>query len=616
MTNQRYSIINSVEKLQKMINLMDTSSEVAIDTETTGLNPLNDTIVGISICFNDITAFYIPIQHDDYLKNLQLVIVLKHLKPALRKKLMIFHNAKFDLSMFKTSGWEIPNHIFDTMIADYLLDSSLSHTLDACSLRELNIKKIPTEELIGAKGAGQKTFNELDVEKVAIYACEDAWCTYQLYKIYNSRLRDNQLFKLFNMIEMPLVRILMNMELQGVYCDTRELINEKIQLRSELLRLKEIILQKVEASSGRRINLNSTTALSDFLYKDLRLPITELTETGQPSVASSVLKRVAKKNSIVKKIYEYKKKSKTMTFLDKLPKQMSLKTGRIHGRYHQAVVRTGRLSSSSPNLQNIPAAKRDENEKLANDLGTKIRKSFKAQNSDYSILAADYSQVELRLLAILSKEQKMIQAFNDGVDIHRQTASSVNNVSIDKVTTLQRKQAKGVNFGINYGMGATSLSDRIGVTKPEAQAMIDKFFITYPKIKLFQNNNIQFALQHSFIKTLYGRRRFVPNIKSSDRGLSSYAERVAKNTPIQGAAADIMKIAMIRVAKFIQDKANEIVLVLQIHDELVFEVRNDKAEYYRSKIKEIMEDSFKTKQKQPVLLEVEVKYADNWAEAH
>ena len=616
MFKPKFSIVNSELKLRKMIDLMRISKAVALDTETTGLDPKSDSIVGISVCCSNEEAFYIPIRHDNYDKNLSLYAVFGHIETAFKDCILIFHNAKFDLSMFKASGWDIGNTIFDTMIASYLLDSNASHKLDACSLRELDMKKISTEELIGAKGTEQKTFNELDVVKVANYACEDVWCTFKLYCIYERRLREQHLYKLFSRIEMPLIKVLMNMELTGVYCDTRNLIEEKINLNNELTILEDKILQQVKRITGRRINLNSVKDLSILLYKKLGLPVTEFTETGKPSVASSVLKRLAERNCIAGKIYKFKKMIKLKSFLDIIPKQKNLKTGRVHGKYNQSIVRTGRISSSKPNLQNIPAPKRGENDELSDDLGTKIRKSFKAQSPNYSILAADYSQVELRLLASLSGEEKMIEAFKEGIDIHERTASLINKVPLNKVTSIQRKQAKGINFGISYGMGAVTLADRISVRVEEAQEMIDTFFDTYPKIKIYQDNCINFAEINGYVKTLYGRRRYINNINSHDRVQRGYSERIAKNTPIQGTAADIMKIAMVRVAEFIKDKQNEIKMILQVHDELVFEVRNDKAEYYKAEIKRIMETSFITKTEQPVVLEVEAIYKNNWAEAH
>lgn len=610
-------LVNTQEFLYKTLALLKEAPVLALDTETTGLDPKNGKIVGISLCFNDKSAYYIPLRHGNYAKNLEEQFVLTALREATKGKLIVMHNSKFDYRFFKHAGWVIENEIFDTMIADYLLDPDRSHSLDNCSLRELDMVKITTEEIIG-KGETQITFDKVDAKIVCKYAAEDAYCTYKLYTLFEPRLRENKQYKLFRSIEMPLMYVLAYMEETGVYIDTMSLVNLTIIATKELKKLKLKIKDQITDKKRRKsFNPASNDDLSWLLYRHLALTPSFLTDKGKPSVSREAIEDLSTQHPVAALLLEYKQKSKILSFLKKLPTFKDEQTERIHCSLNQLITKTGRLSTSEPSSQNIPSVKRDENDNLKDCVETNLRRSFKPQLEGWSILALDYSQIELRLLAVLASEPSMLETFKhpDG-DIHTLTASKIHKKELSQVSKAERKQAKGINFGISYGMGAKTLAKRTEVSKAEAQLFIDNFLYEYSAINEFHKTLVAEARTKGYLTTLYGRRRYLKHINSNNNRLRSQAERFAKNFPIQGLGADLMKIAMIKCYELIKEKTDEIKMILSIHDELVFEVRDDKAEEYKEKITEIMQSVLPKPYSDHVTLLVEAKTASTWADAH
>ena len=609
-------LVNTQDAFNLLLKKIENNEVIALDTETTGLNSLKNKIVGISVCFNQQEAYYIPVFHKNYKHLLDLRFVLKGLEKATKGRLIVMHNVKFDFKFFKESGWEIKNSLFCTMIADYLLNPNKKHKLDDCSYRELNIKKISTEELIG-KGDDQITFDAVPVAKTTQYACEDAYCCFMLYEKYRDELKKKkELNHLFYNIEMKVCLILAEMELTGVYVDPSLVFVEKQKLIKDINRIKSKIQRKTKFK--KELNLRSAKQLRHFLYNVLDLDVLELTSSGKPAVSKLVLKSLSESHPVIKDIIEYRKLSGLLRFLNNLSNnKFFAKDNRVHANFNQTVARTGRLSASSPNLQGLPKPKKDDaSKKLVDCIETNIRRAFIPQKKGWKIIAADYSQVELRILAALANEENMLKAFNNRIDIHEQTAAMILNKEVDDVSDSERSSAKGINFGISYGMGSRTLADRIKVSQREASQFIEVFYKSFPNILEFQRNRIAEGKRFGYIKTLFGRERPLPHINHRSNSLRSKDERLAKNSPIQGSAADIMKVAMIKVFNEIHSKKEEIKMILQIHDELVFEVREDVAEKHKHRIVELMEEAFPLELSKKVKLIVEAKIKNNWAEAH
>ncbi len=593
-------LIDNEEDFHKMLQEFKNKDVVAIDTETTSTDPLLAELVGISLCANSDKAYYISIAHQ-MAENVSKKIVLEQLKKNFQSKLLIAHNIKYDFLILQNAGWKIVNEIFDTMIADYLLNPTSFHRLAACSRRELHHEMIPLSDLIG-KGKKQITFDMVPVVQAAEYSAEDANVTFRLHKIFESKLIQADLFSLFKEIEMPLFRSLAKMELNGVKIDTKILAEISKRNQKRIGELTREIYELV----GSQFNLNSPQQLAKVLFEDLGIEPTKKIKTGY-STDVTVLEELAKEHEIARLLMEYRQLSKLeSTYVTALPNLVNPKTGRVHSSFNQTVASTGRLSSSNPNMQNIP---------VRTDLGKEIRYAFVPEDEKSIILAADYSQIELRILAMLSKDKKMINTFRNKEDIHRETASVIYDIPGEEITPDQRRYAKIINFGLMYGMGAFRVSNELGITRKEAAEFIENYFSKFPTIKNYIDSGIEQAKKDGFVSTIFGRKLYLPELNSSNKMRMREAERVATNMPIQGSAADIIKIAMINLNEKIKDDP-DIKMIIQVHDELVFEVRKDKLDFAKQLIVTEMENALPKEYSDIVPLVVDVGIGNNWFEAH
>lgn len=593
-------LINNEEDFQKMLQELKSKDIIAIDTETTSTDPLLAELVGISLCGNNDKAYYVSIAHQ-MAENVAKKIVLEELKKNFQGKLLIAHNIKYDFMILQNAGWRLENSVFDTMIADYLLNPTSRHSLAACSKRELHHEMIPLSDLIG-KGKKQITFDLVPVDQAAEYSAEDANVTFRLHKIFESKLIQTDLFKLFKEIEMPLFRSLVRMEQNGVKIDTK--ILSEISKRNQK-RIGELTREIYELV-GSQFNLNSPQQLAKVLFEDLGIDPTKKIKTGY-STDVTVLEELSKEHEIARLLMEYRQLTKLeSTYVTALPNLVNPKTGRVHSSFNQTVASTGRLSSSNPNMQNIP---------VRTDLGKEIRYAFVPKDEDSIILAADYSQIELRILAMLSKDEKMIKAFQNKEDIHLETASIIYDIPGEKVTSDQRRYAKIINFGLMYGMGAFRVSNELGIPRKEASEFIDNYFSKFPTIKEYIDFGIEQAKKDGYVSTIFGRKLYLPELNSSNKMRMRETERVATNMPIQGSAADIIKIAMINLNEKIKDNS-DIKMIIQVHDELVFEVKKEKLEFAKELIVTEMENALPKEYSDIVPLVVDIGIGKDWFEAH
>ncbi|AHG73481.1 DNA polymerase I (POL I) [Mannheimia sp. USDA-ARS-USMARC-1261] len=620
----KYETVDTEAKLVAWIEKLTSANIIAVDTETDSLDSMSANLVGISFALENGEACYIPLGHkqkalpkqadmfgddeaeteiaDELVKNqLNLTACLTQLKPILENRAIkkIGQNIKYDLTIFANYGIELQGVEFDTMIESYTLNSTGRHNMDDLAYRYLGHKTIPFEELAG-KGKNQLTFDKIEIAKAAEYAAEDADVTMKLHQVLWQKLsQEPKLVKLFNEIEMPLVSVLSRIERNGVLIDPKKLLTQSAEIEKRLSEVEQL----VHTEAGQVFNLASTKQLQEILFDKLGLPVLKKTPKGAPSTNEEVLDELAQQGHLVPKLLmEHRGLSKLKsTYTDKLPQLINAKTGRVHTSYNQAVTATGRLSSSDPNLQNIP---------IRNEEGRRIRQAFVAREG-YKIVAADYSQIELRIMAHLANDEGMIKAFAEGKDIHRATAAEIFGVALDEVTSEQRRSAKAINFGLIYGMSSFGLSNQLGIGRAEAQKYMDLYFQRYPAVQQFMTDIREVAAEKGYVETLFGRRLYLPDIKSSNAILRKAAERVAINAPMQGTAADIIKVAMIGIDKAIQGD-DEIKMIMQVHDELVFEVKADKIEHYSQLIKAEMEKAISLK----VPLIAEVGIGDNWDEAH
>ncbi|MBR0573964.1 MULTISPECIES: DNA polymerase I [Pasteurellaceae] len=598
-----YQQVDSEELLQQWLKKLQKVNVFAVDTETDSLDVMTANLVGISFGLENGEACYIPLEHN-YLgvpQQLEKQQVLTQLKPILENPaiLKIGQNIKYDLTVFAQNNIELQGVAFDTMLESYTLNSTGRHNMDALADRYLGHKTISFEEIAG-KGKNQLTFDKIELEQATQYAAEDADITMKLHQVLSAELQTSpELVKLFNEVEMPLVNVLSHIERNGVLVYDHLLLEQSGEISARLIELEE----QVHNEAGEVFNLASPKQLQEILFNKLNLPVIKKTPKGVPSTNEEVLETLANMgHNVPKLIIEHRGLSKLKsTYTDKLPQMINPTTGRIHTSYHQAVTATGRLSSSDPNLQNIP---------IRNEEGRRIRKAFIAREG-YVILAADYSQVELRIMAHLSNDQGMITAFAEGKDIHKATASEIFGVPLDEVTGEQRRSAKAINFGLIYGMSAFGLSNQLGISRNDAQNYMDLYFKRYPNVQQFMLDIKQKAAEQGYVETLLGRRLYLPEIQSSNQMRKKAAERVAINAPMQGTAADIIKVAMISIDKQIRD-CDDILMIMQVHDELVFEVKADKVEHYSQLIKAEMEKAFELK----VPLIADVGVGSNWDEAH
>lgn len=572
---------------------------VCFDTETTGLNPLTATLVGIAFSWEVNKGFYLPIPEDQ--DEAQAVVEL--LRPFFEAEHIekVGQNLKYDIKVLDKYAIKVAGHLFDTMLAHYLINPDMRHNMDVLAETYLNYTPIAITELLGKKGKNQLTMRDVPLEQQTEYAVEDADITLQLKQHFETELSSAKTAELFRDIEIPLVRVLAAMELEGINLDEGFLKSLSADLDADILALET----KIYEVAGETFNIASPKQLGIILFEKLKLvDKPKKTKTGQYATSEDILSYLAKDHDIIQHVLDYRGLSKLKsTYIDALPTQIEPSTGRVHTDYMQTVAATGRLSSNNPNLQNIP---------IRTERGRQVRKAFIPRNDDYILLAADYSQIELRIIAALSQEETMISAFKNGEDIHASTASKVFNVPLEAVTREQRSQAKTVNFGIIYGVSAFGLSNQTNLSRGEAKDLIDTYYETYPKLKAYMSRQIDFARDHGYVQTVLGRRRYLKDINSRNGVVRGAAERNAVNAPIQGSAADIIKIAMIAIYKALEAGNYKSKMLLQVHDELVFDIYKPELDALKVLIKKEMEGAFTL----DVPLDVEMDTGINWLEAH
>ena len=598
----RYETLLTEADLNRWVEKLNQAKLFALDTETDNLDYMAANLVGISFALENGEAAYLPLQLD-YLgapKTLEKTTALTLLKPILENPTIqkVGQNFKYDLTIFARNGIDVQGVAFDTMLESYVLNSTGRHNMDDLAKRYLGHQTISFEEIAG-KGKNQLTFNQIPLEKAAEYAAEDADVTMKLQQVLWEKLsKEPTLEKLFKEMELPLLGVLSRMERRGVLIDSDALFLQSNEIANRLSELEE----QAYVLAGQPFNLASTKQLQEILFDKLGLPIIQKTPKGAPSTNEEVLEELAFSHELPKVLVEHRGLSKLKsTYTDKLPQMVNPQTGRVHTSYHQAVTATGRLSSSDPNLQNIP---------IRNEEGRRIRQAFIAREG-FTVVAADYSQIELRIMAHLSQDQGLINAFTQGKDIHRSTAAEIFGVALDEVTSEQRRNAKAINFGLIYGMSAFGLSRQLGIGRADAQSYMDLYFKRYPGVQTFMHDIREKAKAQGYVETLFGRRLYLPDINSSNGMRRKAAERVAINAPMQGTAADIIKRAMIQLDQKLQNDP-DIAMIMQVHDELVFEVRSEKVAFYSELIKTHMESAADL----VVPLIVDVGQGTNWDEAH
>ena len=598
----RYETLLTEADLNRWVEKLKQAKLFALDTETDNLDYMAANLVGISFALENGEAAYLPLQLD-YLgapKTLEKTTALTLLKPVLENPTIqkVGQNFKYDLTIFARNGIDVQGVAFDTMLESYVLNSTGRHNMDDLAKRYLGHQTITFEEIAG-KGKNQLTFNQIPLEKAAEYAAEDADVTMKLQQVLWEKLsKEPTLEKLFKEMELPLLGVLSRMERRGVLIDSDALFLQSNEIANRLSELEE----QAYVLAGQPFNLASTKQLQEILFDKLGLPVIQKTPKGAPSTNEEVLEELAFSHELPKVLVEHRGLSKLKsTYTDKLPQMVNPQTGRVHTSYHQAVTATGRLSSSDPNLQNIP---------IRNEEGRRIRQAFIAREG-FTVVAADYSQIELRIMAHLSQDQGLINAFTQGKDIHRSTAAEIFGIALDEVTSEQRRNAKAINFGLIYGMSAFGLSRQLGIGRADAQSYMDLYFKRYPGVQTFMHDIREKAKAQGYVETLFGRRLYLPDINSSNGMRRKAAERVAINAPMQGTAADIIKRAMIQLDQKLQNDP-DIAMIMQVHDELVFEVRSGKVAFYSELIKTQMESAADL----VVPLIVEVGQGTNWDEAH
>jgi DNA polymerase-1 len=595
----KYSLINDEKSIKELVKQLMKLGEFCFDTETTGIDALEVEIVGLAISFKATEAYYIPFPADQFQTQSRLELFRQVFEnPDIQK---IGQNLKYDIQVIGRYGIQVKGSLFDTMLAHYLIDADSRHNLDLLAARYLSYKMVPITSLIGEKGADQKNMRSLDPEEIRDYACEDADITYQLKEILYNELIQNDLLDVYKKIEGPLIPVLADMERQGIRMDASSLVEFASELRTDILRLEDEILK----ISGIQFNVGSPKQLGEVLFDHLKIdPNAKKTKSKQYSTSEDVLSKLSGKHPIIDLILEYRGLRKLLnTYVDTLPDLVNSRTGKIHTSFSQAVAATGRLSSVNPNMQNIP---------IRAERGRELRKTFVPTNSEYTFLSADYSQVELRLMAHMSGDENMIAAFNRNEDIHTATAAAIHNIPLENVTRDLRNAAKTANFGIIYGISSFGLSQRLNISRREARILIDGYFRSYPKIKEYMDNSIEIARSKGYVSTIFGRRRYLKDINSSNQIIRGNAERNAINAPVQGSAADIIKIAMINIFKELEKNKLKSKMILQVHDELNFDVFLPELESVREIVRYNMEHACQL----DVPLVVDMGSGQNWFEAH
>ena len=594
----RYKTITGLGDFKNFILELKGKSEFVLDTETTSEQPMEAKLVGISFCWKEGEAYYVALRSRPDAQGIDMETAIKELKPILEDENIkkIGQNIKYDKLVLLNYGIEVKGIAYDTMIASYLLNPSrMSHGLDDIAFEYLDHKMTSIDELLGA-GKKRVTMDMVDIEKVSMYSCGDSDVTLRLKNVFEKEIFKKELETLFENIELPLVDVLSDMEKNGIKIDIDFLKEASSEMEIELSQLIKDIYQ----IAGEEFNINSPKQLSRILFEKLGLPIVKKTKTGA-STDVEVLEKLSPLHPLPKELLRYRELSKLKsTYVDALPELINKKTGRLHTSFNQAVTATGRLSSSNPNLQNIP---------IKTEEGRKIRKAFIGEKGNF-IMSADYSQIELRILAHLSKDPELIAAFEKDRDVHNHTASLIFGVDEKEVTPEMRANAKTVNFGIIYGISAFGLSKSLGIDPGSAQQFIDSYFERYPAVKVYMEDKIEEARSAGYVTTLFNRRRYIPEIKTGGMREQQQAERVAINTPVQGSAADLIKIAMINIHRVMKKKNLKSLMTLQVHDELVFEVPGDELDKMRTLVKEEMEGAVKLL----VPIKVSVQYGKNWLE--
>ncbi|HRU91611.1 MAG TPA: DNA polymerase I [Candidatus Marinimicrobia bacterium] len=598
---KHYKMIQTPAEVRELVKNLLNVELLSVDLETTSIDPMTAEIVGVALCWEANSGVYLPIRQpaatDQLFGQITNLEWLIELKPLLENEQIIKcgQNLKYDMLILRRNGIELRGKIFDTMVAAFLIQpDARSYKLDKLSQYYLNYKMQSIEELIG-NGKDQLNMEQVDIDKVTFYAVEDADVVLQLVPIFEEKLKADQLWQVFEEIEMPLVPVLMQLELNGVYLDVKSLKEMSRALEVQI----DAIMRRIYDLAGVEFNINSPKQLGEILFDKLNLP-----KVRGSSTDVSVLEKLQHKHPLPSAVLEYRGLVKLKnTYLDTLPLLVNKKTGRVHSSFNQTMAATGRLSSSDPNFQNIP---------IRTDIGREIRRAFIPQQNGWKILSADYSQIELRIMAHLSGDAELRRAFQEGVDVHARTAALVYGVPEKDVLPEMRRIAKVVNFGIMYGAGAFRMSEELGISRSDANKLIEQYFRTYPGINDYIMKTIEEARKNNYVKTLAGRRRYVPDINSENKNVREAAERVAINMPIQGTAADMIKIAMIRIQRQLNEKKFKSMMILQIHDELLFEVHPDELENLRPIVTTEMENALPL----DVPVKVDIGIGNSWYEAH
>lgn len=599
-TPHNYLLVNTEEEIKNLVKVLEQQSTFSFDTETTGIDPHQAEIVGMSFSYKAGEAYYVPVSAD---MN-EAKKTVSYFKEVLENTAItkIGQNIKYDMSIMKWYDVEVAGNLYDTMITHYLCEPDLRHKLDYLTESYLDYKMVPIEDLIGKGGKNQLSMRDVSLEKVKEYAGEDADLTLQLAPVMQKLMAENELDPLYKDIEEPLIRVLCDLEFEGIRIDA-SFLNDYSKELEKIITNKE---QEIYKNAGVHFNIASPKQVGEVLFDRLKVPYRwKKTSTGQYSTDFDKLTELAGEHIVIDTILEHRKFSKLKsTYVDALPTMVNPRTGRVHSNFNQARAATGRLSSENPNLQNIP---------IKDEAGREIRKAFVPRDEDHVLMAADYSQIELRIIAEISNDTSMLEAFVAGNDFHRATAAKVYGVPYDEVTSEQRRNAKTVNFSITYGAGATNLSRQLAISRKDATDLIQNYFREFSGLKNYMDQTVSFARENGYVKTLLGRRRNLRDINSRNSLTSSNAERVAINTPIQGTAADMIKIAMINIHKALKEQNFKSKMILQVHDELVFDVYKPELEKLKVLVTDLMRNAIPTL-KVPILVEIGV--GNNWLEAH
>lgn len=598
-TPHNYYIADNEEEIAKLCRILEDQDFFAFDTETDGIDPLKSKLVGLSFAIKENEAWYVPVSENQE----EALQILKNFSPALQNEKIqkIGQNIKFDILVLRKYNIRVAGPLFDTMIAHYLLNPELRHGMDYMAETYLHYKTIPIESLIGPRGKKQLTMRSVPLDKIAEYAAEDADVTIKLKNFFEPELKKQGMESLFFDMEMPLVYVLTEMEETGVKLDTTALKQSSDLLTAELNKLEK----EIHEMAGTEFNINSTRQVGEILFDRLKIESkAKKTKTGSYSTSEDVLEKLRSKHPVVDKLLQYRGLKKLLsTYIDALPELISPESGKVHTSFNQTVTATGRLSSTNPNLQNIP---------IRDDLGREIRKAFIPENEECLFFSADYSQIELRLMAHLSQDANMVEAFLSGEDIHAATAAKIYGIDVKEVTSDMRRKAKTANFGIIYGISIFGLAERLNVPRGEAKELIEGYFRTYPGVREYMDKSIQVAKEQGYVETLFKRKRFLPDINSNNAVVRGYAERNAINAPLQGTAADIIKVAMFRIYQRFEAEKLKSKMILQVHDELNFNVHKDELEKVKQIVLEEMEGAIQLS----VPLIADCGIGNNWLEAH